>query len=89
MSNQSSRGKEWNALRLFVLDRDGWQCVYCGAHLEGADATADHIIPVEHGGKDEATNLVAACRTCNGRKQDKIIERVLWLHADLFEGFHV
>ena len=78
MSQQSSRGAAWEALRLKVLERDAWTCMYCGKHLEGRDATADHILAKENGGKDEMSNLLAACRTCNGTKSDKMVVRMPW-----------
>jgi len=87
MSKLSSQGAKWDATRLYVLKRDGYQCAYCGKHLEGADATADHIVAKANGGTDDAWNLVAACRACNGSKQDKVIERLLWLHTALFKGY--
>jgi len=87
MSKLSSTGKVWDALRLACLERDGWVCAYCGKHLEGADATADHIIPVNAGGKDEMSNLLAACRKCNGMKQDKLYERSLWLNSSLYKDY--
>jgi len=87
MSKLSSQGAKWDAVRLYVLNRDGWLCAYCNKHLEGADATADHIVPKAAGGTDDAWNLVASCRTCNGRKQDRLIERRLWLHTELFRGY--
>lgn len=80
MSRQSSRGAAWNRLRLSVLERDGWVCAYCGKSLEGDDATADHVVPKPAGGRDELSNLVAACRTCNGRKQDRVLERLNWVN---------
>ena len=86
MSKLSSTGKVWDALRLACLNRDGWGCAYCGKHLEGADATADHIVPKAAGGKDEMSNLLAACVKCNGMKQDKMYERTLWLHPLLLAG---
>lgn len=77
MSEQSSRGSAWAALRLRVLNRDGWICSYCRKPLEGDDATADHIISKERwrreqrpGSPDTDDNLVAACRSCNSSKQD-------------------
>lgn len=77
MSEQSSRGTAWNAVRLFVLDRDGWVCQYCRKELAGDDATADHIVSKDRwkregreGDVDDPTNLVAACRSCNSSKQD-------------------
>lgn len=82
MSEQSSRGTAWDATRKRILDRDGWLCQYCGKDLtqEARDATADHIIPKDSGGTDEDSNLVAACRTCNGRKSNKVIIRMPWFN---------
>ena len=47
-----------------ILERDG-VCVYCGSndHL-----TLDHIRPKCKGGQYDASNLVAACRSCNRSK---------------------
>lgn len=81
MSKQSSRGAAWNRLRLATLERDGWVCAYCGKVLEGDDATADHVVPKAGGGRDELLNLVAACRACNGAKQDKTLMRVNWVNT--------
>ena len=53
-----------------VLARDKHACGYCGASAD----TIDHITPVSRGGKNEWTNLVAACRRCNCRKADRTIE---------------
>jgi 5-methylcytosine-specific restriction endonuclease McrA len=87
MSKLSSQGAKWDATRLYVLNRDGWICAYCAKHLEGKDATADHIIPKAAGGTDDAWNLVAACVSCNGRKSDHVIERLLWLNTALFKDY--
>ena len=86
MSKQSSRGADWNALRLRVLDRDGWTCLYCGKALEGSDATADHIVPRDAGGEDADWNLVAACRACNGRKSNKVMIRMPWFNTAWLDG---
>lgn len=32
----------------------------------------DHLVPRNRGGSDHQSNLVAACKTCNGRKSDAI-----------------
>lgn len=81
MSAGSARGAAWARLRLAVLERDGWVCAYCGKALEGDDATADHIVPRGTGGRDELTNLVAACRRCNGKKSDRELVRANWVNA--------
>ena len=86
MSKQSSRGSEWAATRLRVLNRDGWICVYCGKHLEGDDATADHVIPKDAGGTDDDSNLVASCRADNGRKSNKTMIRMNWFNPNWLES---
>jgi 5-methylcytosine-specific restriction endonuclease McrA len=55
------------------------RCAYCGKH--GA-LTADHVLPVAHGGVDELSNLVPACGTCNSSKQHKPVES--WYRAQPF-----
>ena len=80
MSNQSSRGAEWEALRLRVLNRDGWICAACGKELVGADATVDHIIPKDAGGEDVDWNLVAMCRRDNGTKSNRVMVRMPWFN---------
>lgn len=56
-------------LRFEVFKRDGFCCVYCGAHpSEEVFLEVDHIIAVKNGGTDEMDNLVAACFACNRGK---------------------
>jgi 5-methylcytosine-specific restriction endonuclease McrA len=55
--------------RLALYLRDGLACAYCGAAVEdGAVLTLDHLVPYAHGGANEATNLVTACRRCNSAR---------------------
>ena len=72
MSKQSSRGPAWEALRKACLERDGYICAYCGAEAN----EADHVIPKNQGGRDLLENLVAACKRCNGAKQDRVLVRI-------------
>ncbi len=53
------------ALRTRVLDRDGWQCVYCGSKK---DLQIDHIIPFSRGGATTFENLEVLCGECNKKK---------------------
>ena len=46
----------------------GQICNYCGAN---ENLALDHIFPQKHGGKDDAENLVFACRSCNSSKGKK------------------
>lgn len=55
-----------------VFKRDGNKCQYCGTHK---DLTLDHLIPRSKGGKSSWTNLVTACKKCNAKKGDFMIEK--------------
>ncbi|ULH17394.1 HNH endonuclease (plasmid) [Deinococcus sp. KNUC1210] len=52
-------------VRQAVYERDGFQCRYCGADKY---LVLDHVIPVVQKGAHDASNLVAACGTCNLKK---------------------
>ncbi|RZT87930.1 5-methylcytosine-specific restriction endonuclease McrA [Pseudonocardia sediminis] len=60
--------------RAGVLRRDGRRCAYCGRRAD----TIDHVIPRSRGGKHSWENCVAACRTCNSRKADRLVEEIGW-----------
>lgn len=51
-----------------VFLRDGYQCQYCGTHLEKKDCTLDHVLPVSLGGKSVWENSATACGPCNANK---------------------
>ena len=44
--------------------KDVWnrKCAYCDSE---ENLTLDHIIPQSRGGKDNKTNVVCACKSCN------------------------
>lgn len=80
MSVHSSRGPKWEALRKAVLERDNYIC-----HWDGAYATeADHLTPKSKGGRDELSNLVASCKSCNARRGDSLITRTNWFNPRWF-----
>lgn len=54
--------------RFEVFKRDGFRCVYCGAHPPDVLLECDHIVPVAEGGGDEEANLTTACFDCNRGK---------------------
>jgi len=56
--------------RRAVFVRDGHRCQYCGASAENID----HVIPRSKGGGHVWDNVVAACRPCNTRKRDRLLE---------------
>jgi 5-methylcytosine-specific restriction endonuclease McrA len=58
--------------RRAVFARDGHRCQYCGAHAENID----HVIPRSKGGEHIWENVVAACRPCNTKKEDRFLHEV-------------
>ena len=55
--------------RRAVFARDDNRCQYCGAAAENID----HVIPRSRGGSHTWENVVAACRPCNTRKEDRLV----------------
>lgn len=60
--------------RAGVLRRDLRRCAYC---MRKAD-TIDHVVPRSRGGGHTWENCVAACRTCNSKKADRLLEELGW-----------
>jgi 5-methylcytosine-specific restriction endonuclease McrA len=58
-------------LRQLVLKRDRFLCSYCGTG--DGELCADHVVPYSRGGATSADNLVAACRSCNASKKDRLL----------------
>ena len=54
--------------RRTVFARDSHRCQYCGAAAE----SIDHVVPRSRGGLHAWDNVVAACRRCNTRKEDRL-----------------
>ena len=63
--------------RAGVLRRDGRRCAYCSKRAD----TIDHVVPRSRGGAHTWDNCVAACRTCNSKKADRLIEELGWTLA--------
>jgi 5-methylcytosine-specific restriction protein A len=62
----SHGGRRWAALRLKILERDGWRCQVRGPGCTLVADQVDHITPLANGGaKYDPTNLRAACTHCN------------------------
>ncbi len=54
--------------RRAVFARDEWTCQYCGHAAENVD----HVIPRSRGGGHVWENVVAACRRCNSKKENRL-----------------
>ncbi len=58
--------------RRAVFARDNYRCQYCHATAENID----HVIPRSRGGTHTWDNVVAACRACNARKEDRMLHEI-------------
>ena len=66
------------SLRLNVLNRDNFKCVFCGkspATDFGTKLHIDHRVPFSKGGKSTLENLQTLCEECNLGKSDQDIEK--------------
>ena len=61
-------------LRTAVLQRDDNRCVYCNRK---GKMELDHAVPKSQGGPDRYDNLLASCRNCNRRKDNRSLESFL------------
>lgn len=73
---RARRAREHNApgeyrytevIRIYL--KQGKVCAYCMQPVEGLP-DPEHVMPLSRGGRNDATNLVAACRPCNTDKGD-------------------
>lgn len=67
---QVPRRRPASLSRRAVLVRDGHRCQYCGDRAE----SIDHVVPRSRGGHHAWENVVAACRLCNARKRDQLLD---------------
>jgi 5-methylcytosine-specific restriction endonuclease McrA len=54
--------------RRAVFARDQHRCQYCHRGAENID----HVVPRSKGGTHTWENVVASCRSCNARKEDRL-----------------
>jgi hypothetical protein len=56
-----------DARKKVVAAGQGWTCAHCHETLE-ASYEVDHVVELQDGGTNDASNLMALCRNCHGRK---------------------
>lgn len=64
------------SLRLQILNRDNFRCVFCGkspATDIGTKLHIDHIHPFANGGKSVLENLQTLCEECNLGKSNRVV----------------
>jgi 5-methylcytosine-specific restriction enzyme A len=56
------------SVRVSVLTRDKYKCVFCGRNSKQIQLEIDHIIPFSEGGSNKIKNLQTLCIDCNRGK---------------------
>jgi hypothetical protein len=59
--------------RFFVLKRDQFACVRCGASGAGVRLEVHHRFPFAKGGSDSLSNLETLCYGCNRGQRDSVV----------------
>jgi predicted restriction endonuclease len=56
------------SVRVAVLHRDGYKCVFCGRNAKQVQLEVDHKVPFSKGGSNDLSNLQTLCFDCNRGK---------------------
>lgn len=56
------------SVRVSVLHRDSYKCVFCGRGAPNVELEVDHIVPFSKGGNNDICNLQTLCFDCNRGK---------------------
>lgn len=56
------------SIRVSILHRDGYKCVFCGRSAKQVELEVDHIVPFSKGGSNDPSNLQTLCFDCNRGK---------------------
>ncbi len=60
--------------RRAVYLRDLYTCQYCNEVFPDRELTLDHVLPISKGGKTNWGNIVTACKTCNQKKGNRVMQ---------------
>lgn len=68
---KKSSGYISGTIRYRILSRAKFRCELCGVSADQKALEVDHILPRNHGGGDQESNLQALCYSCNAMKRDR------------------
>lgn len=73
-----------------LFERDRNLCCYCGHTHSSSGLSRDHVHPKHLGGLDVWTNVVTACKSCNGLKGHVTLDKLGWnmLYVPYVPTFH-
>jgi 5-methylcytosine-specific restriction endonuclease McrA len=74
-ANIRKRKAPAGAKRTRIYIRDNFTCQYCSKKMEAKHLTLDHVLPRSKAGTSSPENLVAACKPCNSRKDNRTPEQ--------------
>jgi 5-methylcytosine-specific restriction protein A len=63
--DEAARAYIWGRIRHYVLERDDYTCLRCGADLHNGQAQVHHIIWRRYNGTDHPMNLMTVCDKCH------------------------
>jgi 5-methylcytosine-specific restriction endonuclease McrA len=70
----SHRQMHLSCTRRNVFWRDNNLCQYCGKEFKQSDLSMDHVVPKSLGGEKKWSNIVTACKRCNGKKSNQTLK---------------
>ena len=70
---QSYRGRFSPSVKIRILERDNYICIYCDSFAD----QVDHVLPIKWGGISKTSNGVAACHRCNRNKYSNLDEEII------------
>ena len=53
------------SIRVSILHRDSYKCVFCGRRAKQVELEIDHILPFSKDGNNDPSNLQTLCFDCN------------------------